>query len=60
MYGYCNTCAFMHNFTPTDVDFFCSKCVKLTTFCILQNYAQSDAITLSQYFHNRSYFINYY
>ena len=40
--------------------FFCSKCVKLTAFCILQNYAQSDAITLPQYFHNRSYFINYY
>ena len=29
MHGYCNTCAYMHNFTPTDVVVsFLSKCVK--------------------------------
>ena len=29
MHGYCNTCAYMHNFTPIDVVVsFLSKCVK--------------------------------
>ena len=41
MHGYYSNCAFMHNFTPIDVGvffFFGSKCVKLLTFCILQDY----------------------
>ena len=32
-----HTCAFMHNFTSTDVSvFFLSKCVKYSTFCIYE------------------------
>ena len=44
-----NTCTFMHNFTPTDMSFFFflgSKCVKWTTFYILQDFAWADAVTL--------------
>ena len=37
-------CTILH---PLMWVFFCSKYVKLTTFCILQDYAQSDAIALS-------------
>ena len=32
MYGYCNTCTFIHNFTPTDVGVFRVK------MCISQHY----------------------
>ena len=37
----------MHNFTPTNVGFFCSKCVKRATFSILQDFTHID----SQIFH---------
>ena len=50
MHGYCSTCSFMHNFTLTDVDvFFLSKCVKWTTFFILQDFATTDMVALSYF-----------
>ena len=48
MHGYCSTCAFMDNFTPTDVGvFLLSKYVKWTTFFILQDFATTDVVALS-------------
>ena len=33
MHGYCSTCAFMHNFTPSDMGVFLGlKCVKWRVF----------------------------
>ena len=32
MHGYYNTCAFMHNFIPTDVGFFLAKMYKIKCF----------------------------
>ena len=32
MHGYCSNCAFMHIFTPTDVDFFWVKMCKMKGF----------------------------
>ena len=39
IHGYCNTFVYIHNFASIDVDFLQLKCVKLTTFCILHNFA---------------------
>ena len=36
MHVYCNTCAFMHNFTPIDVDV--KMCKMKGLFCILQDF----------------------
>ena len=47
MHGYCSTCAFMHNFTPTDVSFCWSKCAYLDTFSILHLLMQ---VLLYRYF----------
>ena len=49
MHGYFHNCAFMHNFTPTDVDVFLIKMCKISTFSILHNFASIDAIALSQF-----------
>ena len=38
MHGYCSTCAFMHNFTPTNVGIFWVKMCKMKAFCILQHF----------------------
>ena len=54
MHSYCNSCAFMHNFTPTNVGVFWSKCVKSLTFCILQDYATIDMGALIR---EKNYFI---
>ena len=32
MHGYCSICAFMHNFTPTDVGVFLVKMYKMKGF----------------------------
>ena len=49
MHGYCNTCAFMHNFTLTDVGVFLGiNCVKGVTFSILQNFIQANRVALSR------------
>ena len=37
--SYCSTYAFIHNLHPLMWVFFCSKCVKRTSFCILQDFA---------------------
>ena len=47
MYGYCSTCAFMHNFKPTDVSFFGSKCAYI--FSILHYFAFTDASALTKF-----------
>ena len=47
LHGYCSTFVYMHNFTNTDMGVFQLKCVKLTTFCILHNFATSNAVALS-------------
>ena len=48
MHGYCSNCAFMHNFTPTNVGvFFWSKCVKWRVFCILQDFASTNVDVLT-------------
>ena len=47
MHGYCSTCAFMHNFTSTDVSFF------LVKMCISRHFfyfALIDASALIQIF----------
>ena len=50
MHGYCSICAFIHNFTPIDVDFFKkSKCEKWPHFCIFQDYATNDVVTLREW-----------
>ena len=36
----------LHIFTPTDVDFFCSKCVKFVIFSILEDYTWIDVDAL--------------
>ena len=41
-------CTIMHKLVWV---FFCSNCVKLTTFFILHNYAQADVIALNSFFH---------
>ena len=48
MYGYYSTCAFMHNFTTTDMSifFFLSKCVIWSVFCILKDFVSTDADAL--------------
>ena len=40
-------CTIMHKLVWV---FFCSNCVKLTTFFILHNYAQADVIALRDFF----------
>ena len=43
MHGYCSTCAFMHNFTPTDVGvFFVKMCISQYFFY----FALTDASAL--------------
>ena len=39
---------FIHNFTPIDVGFFFSKCVKWITFCILQNFTCANVVALKR------------
>ena len=55
MYGYCSTCAFMHNFTTIDMSvffffgfffFLLSKCVIWSVFCILKDFVSTDADAL--------------
>ena len=47
LHGYCSNCEKMHNFTPTDVCFFRSKCVKWVTFSILQDFTYADVVAFT-------------
>ena len=40
----------LHNFTPTDVGVFCSKCVKLAPFSILEEFTWADGDALTVYY----------
>ena len=37
---------YLHIFTPTDVGFFCSRCVNLVSFSILEDYRWADVVAL--------------
>ena len=47
MHGYCSIFVYMHNFTSTDAGVFYLKCAKLTRFCILHNFALTNAVALT-------------
>ena len=44
MHGYCNTCAFMYNFTPIDVSVFLVKMCKISYFLY---FARTDVIAIN-------------
>ena len=46
MHDYCSTFIYKHNFANIDVGVFWLKCIKLTTFCILHNFALTNAVVL--------------
>ena len=68
MHSYCTTCAFMHNFTLTDVGvfFFLSKWVKWGVFSTLQDFLSIDVDALrldlvmtSSFLHGSQYVTNF-
>ena len=46
MHSYCNNCVYLHTFAKTSVGFFWLKCAKLSTFCILQNFAIANVVAV--------------
>ena len=44
MHSYCSTCAFMYNFTPTDVGIFLVKMCKISYFLY---FARADVIAIN-------------